>query len=446
MRYFMKTYKPHIIAALIILIAGFCFWFFNSWGELEKPAIQIDQDITAIGRSKTFNITFTDRKSGLRNSSVTIAQDNQTQVLSSLKYADAITKENNISVTIDPSAMKLHEGPATINISAMDNSLWKNETTLVIQANIDFVPPQIFLLTSTNNINPGGTCVILYRTSKPVVSSGVKVENHFSPGYATLISDKPCLISYFSIPADARHGGTVIKVIARDQAGNESSVALQTLIRKKKFRSDKMTLSENFLQQKMPEFQSHAPTLQGKTPIETFIYVNTKMREENDGTIREICKASNPKQLWEGTFLRMKNAAPMALFGDKRKYQYQGKVVGESVHMGVDLASTTNAPVEAANNGIIAYAGYLGIYGNFVMIDHGFGFFTIYGHLNSIDVKKGQEVKKGDIIAHTGSSGLAGGDHLHFGMLIGGQFVNPQEWWDAHWIADNVTKKTAVSF
>ena len=245
---------------------------------------------------------------------------------------------------------------------------------------------------------------------------------------------------------DARHGGLAVKIIARDQAGNEASIALPCLIRNKKFRSDKMTLSENFLQQKMPEFQSHNPVLQGKTPIETFMYVNSKMREENDSTIREICKTSNPRQLWEGTFLRMNNAAPMALFGDKRKYQYQGKVVGESIHMGVDLASTTNALVEAANHGIVAYAGYLGIYGNFVIIDHGFGFFTLYGHLNSIDVKKGQEVKKGDVIAHTGSSGLAGGDHLHFGMLVGGQFVNPQEWWDAHWIADNVTKKTAVSF
>ena len=114
----MKTYRPHIIAILIILIAGFGFWFFNSWGELEKPAIQLDQDITAIGRSKTFNIAFTDRKSGLRNSAVTIVQDNQTQVLSSLNYADAVTKESNVSVTIDPLAMKLHEGPATINISA----------------------------------------------------------------------------------------------------------------------------------------------------------------------------------------------------------------------------------------------------------------------------------------------------------------------------------------
>jgi murein DD-endopeptidase MepM/ murein hydrolase activator NlpD len=442
----MKTYRLHIIAVLIILIAGFGFWFFNSWGELEKPSIQPDQDLTAIGRFKTFNIAFADRKSGLRNSTVTIVQDNQTQALSSLNYVDQVTRENNVSVTIDPVAIKLHEGPATLYVSATDNSLWKNETTLAIQVNIDFMPPQIFLLTSTNHINPGGTCVILYRTSKPVILSGVMVEKNFSQGYATTISEKPCTISYFSLPMDAKHGGTTIKVIARDQAGNEASIALPSLIRNKKFRSDKMTLSENFLQQKMPEFQSHNPALQGKTPLDTFIYVNGKMREENDNAIRDICRTSNPRQLWEGTFLRMKNAAPMALFGDKRKYLYHGTVVGESIHTGVDLASTTNAPVEAANHGIVTYAGYLGIYGNFVIIDHGFGFFTVYGHFNSIDVKKGQAVRKGDIIGHTGSSGLAGGDHLHFGMLIGGQFVNPQEWWDTHWIEDNVTKKMAISY
>jgi murein DD-endopeptidase MepM/ murein hydrolase activator NlpD len=136
----------------------------------------------------------------------------------------------------------------------------------------------------------------------------------------------------------------------------------------------------------------------------------------------------------------------MALYGDKRTYQYQGKAVGESKHMGVDLASTANAPVEAANHGIVAYTGYLGIYGNAIIIDHGFGLFTLYSHLSSINATTGQAVKKGDRIGHTGMTGLAGGDHLHFGMILGGQFVNPQEWWDPHWIADNVSKKIAVSF
>ena len=442
----MKTYKPYIIASLIICIAGFGFWFFNSYGECAKPTIGIDQEISAIGRYKTINIIFTDMKSGLRNTTVTITQDNKVQALSSIDYSDSITKETTVSVAIDPITMKLHDGPAILTLSATDNSLWKNQTTLIRQVNIDMTPPQIFLLTSTNNINPGGTCVIVYRTSKPVVSTGVRVENHFSPGFPTTISDKPCIINYFALPIEAGTGGMNIKVTAQDQAGNETSVVLPRLIRNKKFRSDKMMMSDNFLQQKMPEFQSSNPTLQGKTAIEIFTYVNGKMRGDNDKTIREICQKSHPKQLWEGTFLRMKDAAPMALFGDKRTYQYQGKAIGESTHMGVDLASTANAPVEPANHGIVTYTGYLGIYGNIVIVDHGLGFFTLYGHLNSINVKAGQEVKKGDVVGRTGTSGLAGGDHLHFGMIVGEQFVNPQEWWDPHWIADNVSKKTAVSF
>lgn len=442
----MKTYKPFIIAAFVILLTGFGFWFFNSYGELEKPTVKINQDISAIGRHKTISINFIDTRSGLRNSNITITQDDKTQILSSISYTDSITKENTVTVTIDPITMKLHDGPAVLNVSATDNSLWKNQTTLIRHVNIDMTPPNIFLFTTTNNINPGGSCVIVYKTSKPVIMSGVKVENHFSQGYATIISDKPCIISYFTLPIDVRRTGINIKVTARDQAGNETSVALPCLIRNKKFRSDKMVLSESFLKQKMPEFQSQNTSLQGKTSLETFIYVNGKMREDNDNSIRDMCHNSQSRQLWEGTFLRMKNAAPMALFGDNRTYQYQGKAVGKSIHMGVDLASTANAPVEAANHGIVVYTGYLGIYGNIIIVDHGLGLFTLYGHLNSIDVKNGQEVKKGDVMGHTGTSGLAGGDHLHFGMLVSGQFVNPQEWWDPHWITDNVSKKMMLSF
>lgn len=442
----MKTYRPFIIAALLIILAGVGFWFLNSYGEWEKPTVKIDQDISAIGRNKTITIVFSDMKSGLRSTSISITQDDKTQVLSSINYTPTQAKENAIQITIDPITMKLHDGPALLHISAIDNSLWKNEATLTKQVNIEIIPPQIFLLTSTNNINPGGTCMIIYRTSKPVQSSGVKTENGFFPGYPISISDKSCIISYFPVPVELRHGTTTIKVTAWDPAGNEASINLPYHIRNKKFRSDKMLVGDNFLQQKMPEFQSHSPNLQGKTQLDTFIYINSQMRMDNDNTIRQICQKSQPRQLWDGTFFRMRNAAPMALFGDKRTYKYQGKTIGESTHMGVDLASTANAPVEAANNGIVSHTGYLGIYGNIVIIDHGLGLFSIYAHLNSIDVRNGQELKKGDTIGHTGSTGLAGGDHVHFGMLIGGQPVNPQEWWDAHWIADNVIKKMAVSF
>lgn len=134
----------------------------------------------------------------------------------------------------------------------------------------------------------------------------------------------------------------------------------------------------------------------------------------------------------------------MALFGDRRTYLYQGKAVGGSVHMGVDLASTAHAPIEAANQGMVVFAGPLGIYGNAIILDHGMGLYSLYGHMSAINVQKGQMVKKGEAMGVSGTTGLAAGDHLHFSILVGGQFVDPKEWWDPHWIADNVTKKMEV--
>ena len=202
-----------------------------------------------------------------------------------------------------------------------------------------------------------------------------------------------------------------------------------------------MQLSDKFLNQKMPDFQPLPPELRGKSPLEIFGYVNGQLRLANETTLRELCRQSDPRQLWEGTFLRMKDASPMAQFGDRRTYIYGKRVIGESVHLGVDLASLVNAPVEASNNGIVKYAGNLGIYGNAILVDHGQGIFSIYGHLSVINVQAGQRLKKGDVMGKTGATGLAAGDHLHFGLLVGGQFVNPVEWWDPHWIKDNITDK-----
>jgi murein DD-endopeptidase MepM/ murein hydrolase activator NlpD len=139
----------------------------------------------------------------------------------------------------------------------------------------------------------------------------------------------------------------------------------------------------------------------------------------------------------------MKNAAPMALFGDHRTYLYNGKPVSESLHTGVDLASLAHSPIEAANSGIVRFAGPLGIYGNTVILDHGLGVATLYSHMSAVQVRPNQTVKRGEVLGSSGATGLAGGDHLHFGVAVNGRFVDPREWWDPHWIADNVTAKTA---
>jgi len=438
----MKKSRSYIKISLIILIvATLCFFYFLNYLEIEKPAIKLNQEIIAIGKLKNVEITFFDQKSGLSDMTVEIVQDNKNHILANEKIPVKGTKQKILLISIDTASLKLNDGPATINIIATDYSIFRNQTILSFTVPIDTIPPQITLLSAINHVNQGGTCFITYRTSKPTDLTGVYVNDYFTAGYTLMMDNKPTSATYFALPYNASRAKTKITVLARDYAGNETRITLPCLIKAKKFRSDKMNLSETFLQQKMPEFQAMIPALQGKTQLEIFSYVNSEIRNENFRFIQSICQKSTSKILWEGTFLRMRSASPMALFGDKRIYVVAGKDFANSLHTGVDLASLANAAIEASNSGIVVFAGPLGIYGDTIIIDHGLGIFSLYGHLSSINTAAGKTVKKEEVIGHSGTSGLAGGDHLHFSIIVGGQFVNPQEWWDTHWIEDNINKK-----
>ena len=442
----MKKNFWYTVGCVILLVAGGSLWFFLTVGENDPPRIGVEGDPVMIGKQKLLTAVFSDQGAGLRHTEIVITQDSRPRLVSSIDYPEKGILNKTVTVAMDAAALKLHDGPATLTITAVDYSLWKNRTAVERPATIDFLPPQIFQLNPANHINPGGACVVAYRLSETASPTGVQVGKLFYPAYPATLAGKPGYIAYFALPLDATQNSPQIGIMARDQAGNETLNAIPTLILKRRFRSDTMVLSDAFLGRKMPEFQASIPLLRGKTPIETFTYVNTQLRTENLQTIQSICRKSEPRQLWQDTFLRMKNAAPMALFGDRRTYFYGGKAVGDSIHTGVDLASLAHAPIEAANAGVIRFAGELGIYGNAVIIDHGFGLATLYAHLSAIQVRPEQTVKRGEIIGSSGATGLAGGDHLHFGMIINGQFVDPREWWDPHWIEDNVTKKMAAAF
>ncbi|MEE9912861.1 MAG: M23 family metallopeptidase [Deltaproteobacteria bacterium] len=438
----MKRTGAFVAIAVIILLVGALGWlYFADYLDRGKPVIKLNQDIVSIGKKKDIGITFSDAASGLSRLTVEIIQDNKPRILIQESFPSRGTRQKAIQLTINSEDLKLKNGPAIITLKAADCSLFNNETIVAAQIKIDTVPPQISVLNPVNYINQGGTGFITYRTSKPSSLTGVFVDDRFFAGYTILINNRPTSVVYFALPIDAANAKTKIALLARDDAGNEARSSMPFTIKPKKFRADKVELSNTFLQNIMPSFQSLIPQLQGKTPVEVFEHVNTTLREENTKTIQGICSKSISRKLWEGPFFRMRNAKPMALFGDQRTYLVAGKPFGNSVHLGVDLASTAHAPIEAANNGIVVFAGPLGIYGNAVIIDHGLGLFSLYGHLSSIETTVGKTVRKEEKIGISGMTGLAGGDHLHFSILAGGQFVNPQEWWDPHWIEDNVMKK-----
>jgi murein DD-endopeptidase MepM/ murein hydrolase activator NlpD len=220
-----------------------------------------------------------------------------------------------------------------------------------------------------------------------------------------------------------------------DKAGNQKVKSLKTKIRTKTYTDSTISISDSFIRTVV------APLL-NETAISdvegTFRKVNDGWRQENNKKIMKIAQETAPEILWEGRFLQMRNSKVMAKYGDRRTYIYNDKEIGKSVHLGYDLASFASAPVGAANSGVVKFSGDLGIYGNTVIIDHGLGLMSLYGHLSMLMVDEGQTVAKGDIIAKTGSSGFAGGDHLHFGMLIHGYEVSPLYWWDRNWVKINI--------
>jgi murein DD-endopeptidase MepM/ murein hydrolase activator NlpD len=228
--------------------------------------------------------------------------------------------------------------------------------------------------------------------------------------------------------------------MAEDQAGNRAKSAFRPVIKHKRFKKERIQITETFLKNVIPYFTERDPNLQG-TLLDIFLAVNGNMRVLDHRKIKKLCQNTELRPRWSGPFLRLPNSKPMASFGEDRTYWYGGRQVDEQVHLGVDLASTAHSPVPAANSGRVIFTGPLGIYGNTVLIDHGCGLFSMYSHLSQIETEVKKEVKKGETLGRTGSTGLAGGDHLHYSMLIHGVFVNPIEWWDEHWIRDNVEKK-----
>ncbi|OPY10391.1 MAG: Murein DD-endopeptidase MepM [Syntrophaceae bacterium PtaB.Bin038] len=432
--------RMYLIAlAAVVALAGAAVWAFNTVLEFEKPAVTVKDDLSTIGQGKAIALTVTDRKSGIRSVSVSIAQEGRETELFTRAYPKG-TEEEALSVEVNPRARGLKDGPAAITVTAEDHSWLRNRGAVSIETVIDTVPPQIALISTAHNVNTGGTGVAVYRVSEDVTTTGLKMGDRFFRGYPISIQGKPCHIAYFAVPTTAGKGDLKILITAKDRAGNESTALLPHLVREKKFKADKITISRAFIDGMAPAFRRQDPRVP-TTPLEAFLFINEKLRDENFMTIREACSKTQPKPLWEGTFLRMRNAAPMAGFGEERTYWFEGMAVSRSTHLGVDLASTEHAPIEAANHGTVVFAGPLGIYGNAVIVDHGLGLCSLYAHLSEIGVKPGQAVTRGETLGASGSTGLASGDHLHFSILVGGEFVNPTEWWDAHWIRDNVTGK-----
>jgi len=448
-----KKYRGLIIAfASILAVICLVGWFLFVIFEGEKPVVTAEPLPEFISGKQTIKIHAQDSNRGLRSLKVIINQGGKEIVLLEEVFPfqgffnlDGV-HEIDTEFTIDPSAIKLAQGRIDLSILARDYSRRGggdgNLAMVEHEMTVDTMPPSIRALSRMHNVNMGGTGFVIYHSSSDTIESGVFVNDTYFKGYPMKDApDEGTHVCYFAVSPDTKVKNGIF-LWAKDRAENESRRVFSCNIRMKGFRSDRINISDGFLAQVLPYF-SDLPIDHGKSDEARFLMINSELRKENNLTFYEMREKTSPERLWEGTWLRLKNAAPMAAFGDKRSYYYKGKLIDRQVHRGVDLASLANSEVQAANRGKVIFAGRLGIYGNTVVIDHGQGLASGYSHLDSIGVQVDQELIKGDVIGVTGMTGLAGGDHLHFSVMVGGVFVDPVEWWDSHWIEDNISRKLA---
>jgi murein DD-endopeptidase MepM/ murein hydrolase activator NlpD len=412
--------------------------------ENEQPQLTIDSDIKYLGGPVEIPFKATDTKSGIQKIVVTLEQDGAIYQLFNKSFprqswlAKAGPGEIKETITLDAKHAGAREGKAelviTVNDFSLNGMLKGNSARMRYPVTIDTKPPRVSIAHAQKYIRPGGSGIVVYNLSEPAGKHGVLLDETFFRGYP-LKGSKNNFIAYIALPWNS---GPPQKseVIAVDRAGNTGRAIFTMRFKKVKEKKDRINVSDGFLNKKIPEFEQHYPEMSG-TMVEKYIYVNNKVRASNAETIAEICSNTVPDQLWHDRFVRMPGAG-RAGYADQRTYYYQGKPIDHQTHLGMDIASTAHVPIKAANSGRVIFADYLGIYGNTVILDHGQGLSSLYSHLSRIDTSIDKMVNKGEVIGHSGATGMAGGDHLHYSMLVSGIFVTPREWWDQHWIDVNI--------
>ncbi len=430
----MKRVLWIMILVLVAIILGAGGYIALVKFEGEKPAIKLVSESRYITQKLSFRVE--DRKSGVAEIKLDIVQEGRAISILSEKIPKG-TPAVEKTVVMFPLPKGLKDGDAQIRITAWDYS-WNqgNQVSLEKSVVIDTKPPQLSVLGAQHYVNVGGAGLVTYTASKELAKSGAQVGDLFFPGF---LIGKDRYLAYFALPHDFQRD-VPFSVMGEDHPGNRVKISFRPIIKAKVFKKDQIQISDGFLNNVIPYFTERDADLKG-SPVEIFLHLNRKQREIDHQQVRKICQETTPQPLWSGTFLRFPNAKPMASFAQDRTYLYNGKEIDRQTHLGVDLASLGQSPVPAANAGRVAFAGPLGIYGGTVVVDHGCGLFSMYSHLSRIETEAKKEVKRGDILGRSGTTGMAGGDHLHYAMMIHGVFINPIEWWDEHWIQDNIELK-----
>jgi murein DD-endopeptidase MepM/ murein hydrolase activator NlpD len=353
-----------------------------------------------------------------------------------------------ISLRLDPDELDLPDGDATLTAVVFDWSLrggfGGNRTETKATLLVDTVPPRVAAISGLTYVHRGGSAAAVYQVGTDATRDGVRVGDAFFPGHdlpehsgeGGLSGGGPVRIAIFAVPVDAS-GDPAIRIVASDAAGNAREASFAVRLVERAFKARELPLSQRFLEQRAIPLAT-ANGFRDTDPAQAFRDVNETLRERNERRIREVLSGEPAPHRFRGRFEQMRGSQVTSRFAERRRYVLDGEVISNATHYGFDLASTAGAKITAANAGVVVLAEDVGIYGNCVIVDHGLGVRSLYGHLSTIEVSVGDAVETGDVLGRSGMTGLAGGDHLHFAILVGDVYVDPMEWWDPRWVQSHI--------
>ncbi len=445
-KYKKKTSSLKVIFLTLIFGTLISVWYLYNNPKLERipPTITINQNIFW-NKIEPIKIKINDNQ-GLKKYKISLSDGVNTLVIKNeILIKPSVEEVIHINYPNNDNSLDTKSKKLTLNIEVIDNSMWNffegnivNASTNII---VDNTVPNINILSNSYSITQGGAALVIFHATDDnleelyveACDNKFKAQPYKKEGYYAALIAWPFKEQSF----DAR-------IIAMDKANNSQSVPIDFYIKNHKYKTSWIKAKDKFIDGKISQLAKNDTEYSHiNNRLDKLKAVNETMRLKNEDLIHSLSSniSNNLLQSWKmNKFYPLKNAQKVASHGDERHYYYKTKdnVVSHSYHVGYDLASTKMAIIKSSNPGKVVYADYNGIYGNMPMIDHGLGLYTLYGHCSQLLVKNGDNITKGQAIAKTGASGLALGDHLHFGILVQGIEVRPIEWFDQSWIRKNI--------
>jgi hypothetical protein len=440
---------------LVVLAIVFGAWYGFRIGP--APQVELASGRPAVGKTHRVTAAFSEPEIGLATVRLELIQGDRKQLLTEETFnpgspipfiGDVGTSQSVLEANVGTDAIDwLAEGEVVLRATAERTSgLFRSPAPVVAERTLPvrMRPPRLEIVSTQHYGHQGGSGVVVYRVGEHVERSGVRAGEIESPGSPVENSGSTDRFALYSLPWNVADSSEV-RLFAEDDAGNRTEQPFLDLFKPMPKRTDTVRLNDAFFNRVVPAIASQTQGFDASgSLLDQFLRINGELRSAELSRVAELSRDSEQAFLWSGAFLQMPNSAREANFAETRTYLYGGREVDRQTHLGLDLASTARAPVPAPNSGRVVFAGWMSLYGNAVVIDHGYGLLSLCGHLSTVDVVTGDMVAKGDRLGTSGATGLAGGDHLHLEVFVHGQSVDPMEWLDAKWIRDNLATKLEV--